>query len=84
MRDVVIVSACRTPIGKFQGGLSGFRAPELGGASRQETETTCLVGKAHAENFTVGARSEARAQLRSRQVTISRISGSEFLGARAW
>lgn len=31
MRDVVIVSACRTPIGKFQGGLSGFRAPELGG-----------------------------------------------------
>jgi len=31
VRDVVIVSACRTPIGKFQGGLSGFRAPELGG-----------------------------------------------------
>lgn len=31
MRDVVIVSACRTPIAKFQGGLSSFRAPELGG-----------------------------------------------------
>jgi len=31
VRDVVIVSACRTPIGKFQGGLSGFRAPELDG-----------------------------------------------------
>lgn len=30
MRDVVIVSACRTPIGKFQGGLAGFRAPALG------------------------------------------------------
>ncbi len=30
MTDVVIVSACRTPIGKFQGGLSSFRAPELG------------------------------------------------------
>ncbi len=30
MRDVVIVSACRTPIGRFQGGLAGFRAPELG------------------------------------------------------
>ncbi|MEL6428844.1 MAG: acetyl-CoA C-acetyltransferase [Planctomycetota bacterium] len=30
MKDVVIVSATRSPIGKFQGGLSGFRAPELG------------------------------------------------------
>ena len=26
MRDVVIASACRTPIGKFQGGLRSFRA----------------------------------------------------------
>ena len=31
MREVVIASACRTPIGKFQGSLSPFRAPELGG-----------------------------------------------------
>lgn len=30
MKDVVIASACRTPIGKFQGGLSSFRATELG------------------------------------------------------
>ncbi|MEX1023884.1 MAG: acetyl-CoA C-acetyltransferase [Planctomycetota bacterium] len=30
MIDVVLASACRTPIGKFQGGLSSFRAPELG------------------------------------------------------
>lgn len=30
MRDVVITSACRTPIGKFQGALAPFRAPELG------------------------------------------------------
>ncbi len=30
MRDVVILSYARTPIGKFQGGLSKFRAPELG------------------------------------------------------
>ena len=28
--DVVIISGCRTPVGKFQGSLSGFRAPELG------------------------------------------------------
>ena len=30
MKEVVLAGACRTPIGKFQGGLSGFRAPELG------------------------------------------------------
>ncbi len=29
-REVVIVSAARTPIGRFQGGLSGVSAPELG------------------------------------------------------
>ena len=31
METPVILSAVRTPIGKFQGGLSGFSAPELGG-----------------------------------------------------
>ena len=30
MRDVVIVSAVRTPVGKFQGGLSDFSATQLG------------------------------------------------------
>jgi acetyl-CoA C-acetyltransferase len=30
VKEVIIASACRTPIGKFQGGLASFRAPELG------------------------------------------------------
>jgi len=30
MSEVFLVSACRTPIGRFQGGLSTLRAPELG------------------------------------------------------
>ena len=30
MKNAVIASACRTPIGKFQGGLAGFKATELG------------------------------------------------------
>jgi acetyl-CoA C-acetyltransferase len=30
MTDVVIASACRTPIGKFQGALAGHTAPQLG------------------------------------------------------
>jgi acetyl-CoA C-acetyltransferase len=36
VRDVVIASACRTPIGKFQGALTPFRAPELGALAIQE------------------------------------------------
>jgi len=31
METPVILSAVRTPIGKFQGGLAGFSAPEMGG-----------------------------------------------------
>ena len=30
MREVVILSYARTPIGRFQGGLSSFSAPQLG------------------------------------------------------
>ncbi|HXI20145.1 MAG TPA: acetyl-CoA C-acetyltransferase [Gemmatimonadales bacterium] len=32
----VILSACRTPIGRFLGGLSSFRAPELGALAVRE------------------------------------------------
>ena len=47
MRDVVIVSACRTPIAKFQGGLASFRAPELGGfAIAEALRRACLQGDA--------------------------------------
>jgi len=34
--QVVLVSACRTPIARFQGGLSSFRAPQLGALAIQE------------------------------------------------
>jgi acetyl-CoA C-acetyltransferase len=30
VKEAVILSACRTPIARFQGSLAGFRAPELG------------------------------------------------------
>ena len=36
MTNAVIVSACRTPIGRFNGGLSSFRAPELGALAIKE------------------------------------------------
>jgi acetyl-CoA C-acetyltransferase len=36
MTDVVISSACRTPIGAFQGALAGLSAPELGAIAVRE------------------------------------------------
>ncbi len=35
-RDVVILSGARTPVGRFQGGLASFAAPELGGIAIRE------------------------------------------------
>jgi acetyl-CoA C-acetyltransferase len=34
--DVVIISGCRTPVGKFQGSLSSFTAPQLGAMAVRE------------------------------------------------
>jgi acetyl-CoA C-acetyltransferase len=52
--DVVIVSAVRTPIGKFQGSLSDFSAPQLGSIAVREavkragidpgSVTECIMG----------------------------------------
>src|ERR1700744_6238787 len=36
LEDVVIVSAVRTPVGKFQGALSDFTAPQLGAIAVRE------------------------------------------------
>lgn len=36
MKDVVIASACRTPIARFQGGLAALSAPQLGAVAASE------------------------------------------------
>jgi acetyl-CoA C-acetyltransferase len=36
LKDVVIASACRTPVAKFQGALAGFTAPQLGALAASE------------------------------------------------
>jgi len=43
VRDVVIAAACRTPIGKFQGALSGFTAPQLGALAIREVLTRAKI-----------------------------------------
>jgi acetyl-CoA C-acetyltransferase len=46
MPNAVIVSACRTPIGRFNGGLATFKAPELGAfAIREAMQRAGIAGE---------------------------------------
>ncbi|MHC4893238.1 MAG: acetyl-CoA C-acetyltransferase [Planctomycetota bacterium] len=54
MKEAVIVSACRTPIGRFQGGLAGFRAPELGALAIREALTRAGVEADAVEEVIMG------------------------------
>ncbi|MFT5291115.1 MAG: acetyl-CoA C-acetyltransferase [Planctomycetota bacterium] len=54
MKEVVIVSACRTPIGKFQGGLQGFRAPELGALAVKEALARACISADQVEEVIMG------------------------------
>jgi len=54
MQDVVIASACRTPIGKFQGSLAGFKATELGGLAVAEALRRARVEPAAVEEVILG------------------------------
>ncbi|MGA8044339.1 MAG: acetyl-CoA C-acyltransferase, partial [Terracidiphilus sp.] len=46
MREAVIVSAVRTAVGKFQGSLQGFRAPQLGAMAVREAVRRAGIGEA--------------------------------------
>jgi len=54
LRDVVIVSACRTPVAKFQGALSGFRAPDLGALAIAEALVRAKVPAAAVDEVIFG------------------------------
>ncbi len=54
MKEVVIASACRTPIGKFQGGLSGLRAPVLGGFAVAEALRRAGIEASEVEEVIMG------------------------------
>ena len=53
-RIPVIVSAVRTPIGKFLGGLSSLSAPELGGIAIREAVLRSKVDPMHIEEVIMG------------------------------
>lgn len=54
MKDVVIVSAVRTAIGNFQGGLSGFTATELGGLIIEESINRAGLSKDQVDEVIMG------------------------------
>jgi acetyl-CoA C-acetyltransferase len=54
LKEAVIVSACRTPIGRFQVGLAGFRAPELGALAIREALTRAGVEADAVEEVIMG------------------------------
>src|SRR6187401_1073716 len=54
MQDAVIVSAVRTPTGKFLGGLKGFTAPELGALAVREAVRRAGIDPSSVEECIMG------------------------------
>jgi acetyl-CoA C-acetyltransferase len=54
MREAVIVSAARTPIGKFQGSLASFTAPKLGAIAVREAVRRAGIAPADVEECIMG------------------------------
>ncbi|MZP29681.1 acetyl-CoA C-acetyltransferase [Heliobacterium undosum] len=74
MRDVVIVSAVRTPFGKFGGALSSVKAVELGAAAIQGALRQCDLASESVEYVTMGQVLQGGAgQIPSRQA--ARLAG---------
>ena len=54
LEDAVIISACRTPIGKFQGALSDLSAPELGAIVVREAVKRAKLEPAQVDECIMG------------------------------
>jgi len=54
MQDAVIVSACRTPIGSFQGSLSSFPAPKLGALVVEDAIRRAGINKTDVQEVIMG------------------------------
>jgi len=52
--DVVIISGCRTPVGKFQGSLSDFSAPQLGALAVREAVKRAGIDPAKVDECIMG------------------------------
>jgi acetyl-CoA C-acetyltransferase len=71
MRDVVIVSGARTPIGSFQGSLASLSAPKLGAvAIRAALERAGVPGEAVGETYMGCVLQAGQGQAPARQASI--------------
>ncbi|KOA18268.1 acetyl-CoA acetyltransferase [Clostridium homopropionicum DSM 5847] len=71
MREVVIVSAARTPIGKIGGALKGFKATELGGIAIKEAVKRAVIDPSTVDYAYVGQVLQGGCgQIPSRQATV--------------
>ena len=52
--DVVIISGCRTPVGKFQGSLADFTAPQLGALAVREAVKRAGIDPAQVDECIMG------------------------------
>jgi len=52
--DVVIISGCRTPVGKFQGSLADFTAPQLGAIVVREAVKRTAIDSAQVDECIMG------------------------------
>src|SRR6266516_825900 len=52
--DVVIISACRTPVGKFQGSLSDLSAPQIGAIVVREAVKRANLGPSRIDECIMG------------------------------
>jgi len=52
--DAVIISACRTPVGKFQGSLSDFSAPQIGAIVVREAVKRANLAPAQVDECIMG------------------------------
>src|SRR5579871_2049164 len=52
--EVVIISGCRTPVGKFQGSLSGLSAPQLGAVAVREAVQRAKLEPAQVDECIMG------------------------------
>lgn len=52
--DVVIISGCRTPVGKFQGSLADFAAPQLGAIAVREAVKRAGIEPAQVDECIMG------------------------------
>jgi len=52
--DVVIISGCRTPVGKFQGSLTDFSAPQLGAIVVREAVKRAAIDPAQVDECIMG------------------------------